>query len=372
MVERGMTERGHTVSTWVARPFLCKLAVGPRSRKWLGYFDQYVIFAVILLIKSFLQPRSTLFVFSDQALGMLVPLICRCPHVVHVHDLMALRSARGEYPENPTRLTGRIYQELIRVGFNKARCFVSVSESTRRDLTRFLGRPPEVSTVVYNGLNYPFSRMNAVDARGLLSTFIKADLSQGFVLHVGGNQWYKNRVGVLAAYEKFVRASENPLPLLMIGAPPTSQMEEYARRLPSDLVFFVSGLSDEQVNAAYSAATLLFFPSLAEGFGWPIAEAMAAGCIVLTTGEPPMTEVGGAAAMYVRRRGGEGLDAWSTEAARKISECVHLSIEAVELKRKAGYVQVRAFDVNESMASYERVYLNALLGGSKNPNVEGV
>ena len=49
-------------------------------------------------------------------------------------------------------------------------------------------------------------------------------------------------------------------------------------------VKFLVGITGEQLCAAYSSAELLVFPSLAEGFGWPIAEAMACGCLVLTTG----------------------------------------------------------------------------------------
>jgi glycosyltransferase involved in cell wall biosynthesis len=58
-------------------------------------------------------------------------------------------------------------------------------------------------------------------------------------------------------------------------------------------------LANEDLRALYSSAEALLFPSLQEGFGWPIAEAQACGCPVITTGRPPMSEVGGNAAVYI-------------------------------------------------------------------------
>jgi hypothetical protein len=62
---------------------------------------------------------------------------------------------------------------------------------------------------------------------------------------------------------------------------------------PHGQVVFARGLTNEALEVAYSSAGLLLFPSLAEGFGWPIIEAQACGCPVLTTAEPPRNEIGG-------------------------------------------------------------------------------
>ena len=60
-------------------------------------------------------------------------------------------------------------------------------------------------------------------------------------------------------------------------------------------------VEDDILVSAYQGACFLIFPSLMEGFGWPVVEAMASGCPVITTGEPPMNEVGGDAAIYISR-----------------------------------------------------------------------
>jgi glycosyltransferase involved in cell wall biosynthesis len=88
--------------------------------------------------------------------------------------------------------------------------------------------------------------------------------------------------------------------MVMVGKPWTEQM----RRFVTDngmigVTSELSGIGNEDLRALYSTATMLLFPSLDEGFGWPIVEAQACGCPVLTSGRPPMDEVGGAAALYV-------------------------------------------------------------------------
>jgi len=99
------------------------------------------------------------------ALGPWVPVVRDRPHVVHVHDLLALRSALGEIPENPTSITGRIYQRYIRRGFQKARHFVSISRKTQADLHRVGGVSAITSEVVYNGLNFPSLGWRTASAR---------------------------------------------------------------------------------------------------------------------------------------------------------------------------------------------------------------
>ena len=135
-----------------------RLRSSPLLKKWLGYLDQYLVFPLQVRVRLRRTDERTLFVFADQALGPWVPLVADRPHVIHVHDLMALRSALGEFKENPTRWTGRRYQAMIRRGFARGQHFISVSENTRADLHRFLAGSQRSSEVVYNGLNYPFGQ----------------------------------------------------------------------------------------------------------------------------------------------------------------------------------------------------------------------
>ena len=114
-------------------------------------------------------PSDALFVFCDQALGPWVPLVSDRPHVVHVHDLLALRSALGDVPENRTALPGRIYQRYIRRGFRQARHFICISRKTSEDLRRFGGIFGSDVDVVYNGLNHPYAPMTPQESQSSIA-----------------------------------------------------------------------------------------------------------------------------------------------------------------------------------------------------------
>lgn len=366
MIAEGMRARGHDVDTWTASPLAYSFPVPTRLKKWLGYIDQFMLFPLQVHWRIRRLRSDTLFIFGDQALGPWVPLVAHRPHVIHVHDLMALRSALGEFVQNPTGWTGRKYQSLIRRGFSRGSCFVSVSENTREQLQRFLPNKPEVSEVIYNGLNYPFRPMTQLESDAALAPAGVSVPSGGFLLHVGGNEWYKNRQGVLEIYLAYANQAENPLPLWMVGASPTAELRELVRRTAGKgEIRFLSGLSNEQVCAAYSAARLLLFPSLAEGFGWPIAEAMASGCMVLTTGEAPMTEVGGEAAFYIPPRPVRDPAAWAALAAASVTKILQLTPEEAGKRQQAGFLQAARFDSEQTLNAYERIYQQALLSAKK-------
>jgi glycosyltransferase involved in cell wall biosynthesis len=246
---------------------------------------------------------------------------------------------------------------MIRRGFGHGQAFISVSENTRVDLHRFLPSSPFVSEVVYNGLNFPFRCMGQAEYLPVLAAAGLAVPAVGFLLHVGGNQWYKNRLGVLEIYAAYVQQAQNPLPLWMVGAPPTEAMKAIVQSvMGKGQVHFFSGLSDEQVCATYSAARLMIFPSLAEGFGWPIAEAMACGCPVLTTGEAPMTEVGGEAAFYLPRRPDSEAVDWAIQAGKQVAEILVLPSDKQQQRQDQGFKQVAQFDTQRTMSAYEKIY----------------
>ena len=162
MLEAGYKSLGYEVSVYSPKPFFYKLSkLIPKSAKWLGYIDQYIIFpAQIKAYIVFNKPIETVFVFCDQALGPWVPLVKNYPHAIHVHDLLALKSALGLVKINKTKWTGRLYQRFIKNGFEKGRCFISISKKTKNDLEELSNIKPTISEVVFNGLNYPYKRIS--------------------------------------------------------------------------------------------------------------------------------------------------------------------------------------------------------------------
>jgi glycosyltransferase involved in cell wall biosynthesis len=360
------TRRGHHVL--LRRPdavVRAHIRRGPLA-KWAGYIDQYLLFPRRMRAAMRRDPPDTLYVFCDQALGPWVPNAVHRPHVVHCHDLLALRSALGDVPENPTRLTGRLYQRYIRAGFRRARHLISISQRTRADLHAFAGAPTGLSEVVYNGLNHPFRPVEPQAALDLLQAAGFPATDRGCLLHVGGGQWYKNSAGVLRLYATYVRATlaqgGEPLALWMISPAPGLALEAELANMPAQAdVRFFQGLRPETLEAAYSHAKALLFPSLAEGFGWPIVEAMASGCPVITTGEAPMTEVGGTAAVYLPRlRHGGDLDAWADLGAHTLAQVLGCTAHERASARTAGLARAAAFSCDAAIDRYLSIYRQIL------------
>ena len=139
MLQAAYEARGHEVTVHTAQPVLSRWMRGrwwARWGKWAGYIDEYLLFPWVFRRQVARMPADTLFVFCDQALGPWCPLVRQRPHVVHAHDLLALRSALGLVPENPTSWSGRLYQRYIRRGFQQAQRFIAVSGRTKSDRRR--------------------------------------------------------------------------------------------------------------------------------------------------------------------------------------------------------------------------------------------
>ncbi|MEO9930356.1 glycosyltransferase family 4 protein [Rhodopirellula bahusiensis] len=362
MICDGMRSRGHAASTLTAPAVVSRLpSPTPGVRKWLRYFDQFALFPRRIASKLNAYPQDTLFVFTDQALGMWVPHFQHRPHVIHCHDLLALRSALGEFPQNPTSATGKQYQSLIRKGFSTGEHFISVSEKTRTDLHRLIDKTPITSKVVYNGLNGDFKPLDPAESSRRLAEHLRPGDQHGFLMHIGGNQWYKNRPGVIELYRRYCEITADPLPLWMIGTPPNEKLMQAAQSVPANGdVRFLPGLSDEQVIAAYNLAKLFLFPSLEEGFGWPIAEAMACGTAVLTTDAAPMNEVGAEAAIYHRRMETGAEDTWARDGAQLIADFLAQPAAARQEGIDAGLSNARRFNPTQTISQYEEVYRQVL------------
>ena len=362
MLKAAYEARGHSVEVWAPSAKVYNWVPSGRLSKWAGYVDQYLLFPMTMRSAVTRRPKDTLFVFCDQALGPWVPVVRDRPHVVHVHDLLALRSALGEIPENPTSITGRIYQRYIRRGFQKARHFVSISRKTQADLHRVGGVSAITSEVVYNGLNFPFSRLAHGECEKILSGAGLPMPASGMLLHVGGAQWYKNLPGVIHMYAHYAAEVDAPLPLWCVSPKPNPAVVRALRTVPAvGKVLFFNNLESRVLQAAYSMADAFLFPSLAEGFGWPLIEAQACGCPVLTTDEAPMNEVGGDAAEYLPRFGAGGdMDAWASNGARQLIKILSRTAEDKREFAARAVAWSAHFSVDRAIDSYLTIYENVL------------
>lgn len=353
----GMEKRGHNVKVIKPEPCLWKLPAPSSIKKWFGYIDQYLLFPNKLkkIIRSL--PDDTFYVLTDHALGPYVPIVKNKRHVVHCHDFLAQRSALGQITENPTSRSGKLYQDFIRRGYMQGKNFISISKRTEEDLKYFMGSHiPVFSTVIYNALNQDFEVLDKTACREEMSKYIRQDFSRGYMLHVGGNQWYKNRTGVIKIYNA-MRGKGFNLPLVMVGPKPSEKLlKEYESSVYKADIHLVSNAPDDILKKAYCGATVFVFPSLAEGFGWPIIEAMASGTFVVTTDDTPMSEVAGNSALLLERMPqGELCSDWASTSADKILNVVN-NPGAVNNYVGLGLENIKRFNSDTTLDSIEAVY----------------
>ncbi len=354
-----MRVRGHDVEVWAPQPRAWKWAPCASLKKWFGYIDQFVFFPCWAKRQIARLPQKTLFVFVDHALGPWVPLVADRAHVIHCHDFLAQRSARGDFRENKVSWSGRIYQSYIRKGYLKGQSFISISQSTQADLHAFFGRIPRVSKVVYNGYNADFRKLDRPEALEAIPEEFRKVLADGYILHVGGNQWYKNRLGVVSAYQRYADSISDPKPLVLVGPQPSQTLREAIEQVaPPGRIIVQCAIPFDRLRAFYNLASFLFFPSLEEGFGWPIAEAMACACPVLTTAKAPMTEVAGGAVRLLDRMPAESSqkDAWFMHAVEKWNEMFALQDSSRKALAEASLVQAQRFDSETVLDRYEAIY----------------
>lgn len=345
LAENGLRERGHRVKTLTAPRVLGRL-VHPSNggAKWLGYLDQLLIFPPLLLLRQAFWPAGTQVLVLDQALGPWVPWIRRHDPLIVCHDLLALRASRGEFTQQRVGRSGQLYQQLIRWGFRHGRRFAAVSAASAKDLKRELKPSQAVITVLHNPLPPGFQPMPEPKARQRLQQLASSLEMAPYILHVGG-YWYKNREGVCAVFAA-LHQQRPELKLVLVG-----HLEEAAQavlRAHPELhgsVVHLGGVGSEDLRALYSAAAALLFPSWLEGFGWPVLEALACGCPVITTDRDPMREVGADAVTYIPPCPSEqkNKQAWVAICAETTLEVLNRNHEQQMQWRQRGMAHAKTF-----------------------------
>ena len=307
LLQQGLEERGIETEILKPRPFLARLCRKDNAMaKWFAYFDKFIVFPKMLRHRLKQLKKSDTYCIvqiCDQADAVYASSVSDFLHVVTCHDLIAIRSALGEFPAYPTSKTGKIYQKWILNGLRQSSAVVCVSEATQAEFFRVAGTASGQNvSIIKNALNYPYQPMSNEQARPLIDSIFhqnRMDSPEKYLFHVGGNQWYKNRLGLIRIYKALTQIMEPP-PLVLAGPPPGLELEDLIKseNLQSR-VFAVGKVSNEELNALYSQAEALVFPSLIEGFGWPAIEAQACGCPVITSDIEVLKEVAGEGACYI-------------------------------------------------------------------------
>ena len=343
ILESSLMELGHAVR--IARP---KSAVGKAQQsgrgleKWLGYLDKFVFFLPEL--RQSLAWADIVHI-CDHSNSLYVPFLKDRPHLVTCHDMLAIRAARGEISQHKTGWTGKILQRLIAHFLSRAQHVACVSDETQRELSRICKRLENRTSVVNNGLNYPYSPMPDDEACARLR-HMNVPTQEPFMLHVGGNHWYKNRLGVLKIFSRIRQEAARDLKLIMVGQEWPRGMCEFSRANSlGESVIALLEISNEDLRALYSKAECLLFPSFHEGFGWPLVEAQACGCPVITSNRPPMNYIAGDAAIYI-----------DPEDCESAAATITKSLDTLDGRREASLQNARRFKSSTMASKYLELY----------------
>jgi glycosyltransferase involved in cell wall biosynthesis len=295
------------------------------------------------------KARADVFHVVDHGQGHLVAALDPARTVVTCHDIILLVLAAGRLSQRfrPLLATRVLRHALGQV--KRARGIIADSFQTRRDLADLGGFDPQRVTVIYPGLNHPFSPAPA--RRGEIRARLR--LPEGpLVLHVGHTNFYKNIPGCLRAIARLRRGGLD-VTFVRGGRPLRHEHVALAERLGIAKAVHELGLiAPDDLADLYRACDVFLFPSLYEGFGWPPLEAMASGLPVVSSRAGSLGEVVGEAALTAEPEDSERLA--DHVAALLLEESLREKVRARGLERAA------LFDWDRTALQIHDVYRRVL------------
>lgn len=276
-----------------------------------------------------------------------LPYWTRCPTVVTIHDLSLLL-----YPE--THEKRRVRRARVKLPFmaRKATAIITPSEAVKSEVCLHLNVRADKVFVVPDAARRCFYRVSGSESRPICERLgIKAE----FILFVGTIEPRKNILSLVRAFEEVNRSSSSDLQLVIAGKEGwlSGGLMAYLRDSQiKDHVLFTGHVSDDALRALYSACRVFVYPSLYEGFGLPLLEAMACGAPVVAGNVPGIVETVGDAARLVSPRD-------SLELAKAIKGLLKDTDER-ENRRAAGIQHAKKFSWERTASATLEIYERAI------------
>lgn len=263
--------------------------------------------------------------------------------VVTIHDLIF-----KIYPKLYPFVDRKIYDLKFRFACEKADAVVAISESTKQDIIRFYDIPEEKIKVIYQSCNSSFRVEKTIMERA--DILKKYDLPSDYLLYVGSVIERKNLLTIIKAMEQLPATLDIPLVVVGSGKGYLKKIQKYIANKPiGERIIFTKNIAFSDLPAIYQQAQLFIYPSVYEGFGIPIIEALNSSIPVITSPISSLPEAGGKSSLYV-----DPIDDTAMAAGiSKILDDKHYRAEMIE----KGLEYVRKFDAEkvtkEMMELYE-------------------
>ncbi|RBW56377.1 glycosyltransferase family 1 protein [Tenacibaculum sp. E3R01] len=209
--------------------------------------------------------------------------------VVTIHDLIFMR-----YPKLYSFFDRKIHFKKFKYAAKNANKVIAISEQTKKDIITFLKIDPSKIEVVYQGCNNVFKEERSViEKKEFLD---KYKIPDTFLLNVGTIEERKNALSIVKAVK------EIDIPLVIVGRKTKyyTQIEDYIQKNNlENKIYFLEGLTLKELSIVYQLAEIFIYPSIFEGFGIPIIEALFSKTPVITSKEGVFPEAGGPDSLYV-------------------------------------------------------------------------
>ena len=280
-----------------------------------------------------------------------LPVFSKNKKVVTVHDLTPF-----VFPDHfKSGLKGNLKWQVQKRSLKNADAIITDSQSSKEDIIKYAGINPAKIKAVYLAAGSEFKVLNSKEKKEEVRARYR--LPEKFMLYVGDATWNKNLPRLIEASSKI------NVPLVMVGKALVDKEIDIKNPWNKDLVkvqelaeknkniFRLGFVPSKDLVALYNAATLFIMPSVYEGFGLPILEAMSCGCPVVASKEGSLKEVAGDAAKYA--------DPYDTNSiVEAINEVFNSPSLQKELSQK-GIIQSKKFTwrktADETMAVYKNV-----------------
>ena len=236
-----------------------------------------------------LKKKNSLFYSPSNIL----PMPLRIPSVVTIFDLHWY-NLKNPFPKMEKYRVGYV-KTFIKLSAVKARKIIALSKFTRNDLISTLGIPEEKIVIIPPGLDGHYRMIDKNEAQNFVKK--KFNITGNFILHVGQTHRRKNIPFLLKIFETI--KEQNALDLVLVG-PPGDGEKEILNFIQASCsrknIHKFKELPEKDLLYLYNTASCLLFPSLYEGFGLPVVEAMACGCPVVCSDSTAIPESAGGAA----------------------------------------------------------------------------
>jgi len=218
--------------------------------------------------------------------------------VVTIHDLIFLR-----FPEWYSFIDRKIYKVKFRMSCRDADRIIAISKQTKKDIIEFFGTDPNKIDVVYQGCNPAFQKKADTEQASMISK--KYSLPDEYLLYVGTVEKRKNLLTIVKA----IKLSNLNIPLIVVGRHTSysEQVKNYIRNKNMKNIRFIKHVDTSELPVFYQNAKIFIYPSLFEGFGIPIQEALFSKTPVITSKTGCFPEAGGPGSVNIDPENAEDL-----------------------------------------------------------------